>query len=99
MTFHRENNPFAFTPGQMGKMYNPKSLGAFHAVGGLQGLEKGLRTDRHSGLSADENKLDGLISFDEATAVGSPDSDTTVVEEPEMVHNAIGWQCCVWNIR
>ena len=83
--FHRENNPFAFTPGQLGKMYNPKSLGAFHAIGGLQGLEKGLRTDRSSGLSADESKLDGSVSFDDATAVGSPDSDTTVIEEPEMV--------------
>jgi Ca2+-transporting ATPase len=83
--FHRENNPFAFTPGQMGKMYNPKSLGAFHAIGGLQGLEKGLRTDRSSGLSVDENKLEGSVSFDDATAVGSPDSDTTVVDEPEMV--------------
>lgn len=83
--FQRDNNPFAFTPGQMGKMYNPKSLGAFHALGGLQGLEKGLRTDRGSGLSVDEKSIQGTVSFEDATAVGSPDSDTTIVDEPEMV--------------
>ncbi|KAK3698464.1 plasma membrane calcium [Vermiconidia calcicola] len=82
--FHRENNPFAFTPGQMGKMYNPKSLGAFHAVGGLAGLEKGLRSDRHTGLSVDEKTVDGAVTFEEATTVQTPSSDTTL-EEPEMV--------------
>lgn len=46
--FHVENNNFAFSPGQLGKLYNPKSLGAFHALGGLEGIEKGLRTDRKS---------------------------------------------------
>lgn len=83
--FERENNPFAFTPGQLGKMFNPKSLGAFHAMGGLAGMEKGLRSDRHSGLSVDEKNVDGRITFEEATSVGSPASDSTVaVEEPEM---------------
>lgn len=52
--FHRENNPFAYTPGQMGKMINPKSLGAFHALGGLAGLEKGLHSDRTTGLRIDD---------------------------------------------
>ena len=84
--FNRENNPFAFTPGQMGKMYNPKSLGAFHALGGLAGLERGLRTDRGAGLSVDEKNLDGRVTFEEATAVDSPASDDTAVEEPEMVN-------------
>ena len=83
--FERANNPFAFTPGQMGKMLNPKSLGAFHALGGVQGLERGLRTDRGAGLSVDEKNLDGSVSFEDATTIGSPDSDTTIVEEPEMV--------------
>ena len=88
--FERENNPYAFTPGQLGKMYNPKSLGAFHAMGGLAGLEKGLRTDRHSGLSVDEKTMDGKVSFGEATTVGSPASDSTVVEEPEMANTPAG---------
>ncbi|KAF2248803.1 calcium-translocating P-type ATPase [Trematosphaeria pertusa] len=64
--FEVENNPFAFSPGQLAKMYNPKSLGAFHALGGLDGLEKGLRSDRRAGLSVDEQRCDGTVSFDEA---------------------------------
>ncbi|KAJ4398583.1 plasma membrane calcium [Didymella pomorum] len=65
--FEVENNKFAFSPGQLGKLYNPKSLGAFHALGGLDGLEKGLRTDRKAGLSVDEQQLDGTVTFEEAT--------------------------------
>jgi len=81
--FVRANNPFAFAPGHMTKLTDPKSLGAFHAVGGLAGLEKGLRTDRGSGLSMDEEHLDGSVSFEEATATPSPSSDTTAVQSPE----------------
>jgi len=62
-----ENNPFAFTPGQLNKMFNPKSLCAFHALGGLAGLERGLRTDCTTGLSIDEHHLEGSVSFEEAT--------------------------------
>jgi len=82
--FERDNNPFAFAPGHMTKLLNPKSLGAFHAMGGLVGLEKGLRTDRNSGLSVDEQNLDGSISFEEATAAASSPaaSDTTKVAAP-----------------
>ncbi|KAF2630934.1 calcium-translocating P-type ATPase [Macroventuria anomochaeta] len=65
--FEVENNKFAFSPGQLAKLYNPKSLGAFHALGGLDGLEKGLRTDRKAGLSIDEQHLDGAVTFEEAT--------------------------------
>ncbi|KAF2484372.1 hypothetical protein BDY17DRAFT_248506 [Neohortaea acidophila] len=84
--FQRENNPFAFTPGQLGKLYNPKSLGAFHALGGLAGLEKGLRTDRSTGLSMDESKVEGRVTFEDATTVSSPASANTAVEEPEIVN-------------
>lgn len=72
--FTRENNPFAFTPGQLGKMLNPKSLGAFHALGGLRGLEKGLRTDRKSGLGSEEGRLQGTVSFEEVTRSSSESS-------------------------
>ncbi|KAF1733258.1 Calcium-transporting ATPase 2 [Beauveria bassiana] len=68
--FEVDNNPFAFTPGQLNKMFNPKSLTAFYQLGGLGGLEKGLRTDRKSGLSPDETHLSGHVSFDQATATG-----------------------------
>ena len=70
--FRRENNLFAFTPGHMSKLLNPKNLGGFHALGGLAGLEKGLRTNRKSGLSSDEGRLDGAVSFEEATGAASP---------------------------
>lgn len=59
-------NPFGFTPGQLNKFLNPKSLAAYKAVGGVRGLEKGLRTDLEAGLSIDEGLLDGAVSFDEA---------------------------------
>ena len=67
--FEVEDNRFAFSPGQLGKLLNPKSLSAFYALGGLSGLEKGLRTDRIAGLSVDEKHLDGSVSFDEARDV------------------------------
>lgn len=60
-------NPFAFTIGQLNKFLNPKSLAAYMAVGGVRGLERGLRTDLEAGLSIDESVLDGAVSFDEAT--------------------------------
>ncbi|RSL69222.1 hypothetical protein CEP54_002379 [Fusarium duplospermum] len=66
--FEVENNPFAFTPGQLNKMFNPKSLSAFYKLGGMDGLEKGLRSDRKAGLSVDEKGLDGQVSFEDATS-------------------------------
>jgi len=66
--FNCEDNSFAFSVGQLNKLINPKSLSAFYALGGLAGLEKGLRTNRKSGLSVDEADLDGTVSFAEAKA-------------------------------
>lgn len=68
--FKVDNNKFAFSPGQLNKMINPKNLAAFHALGGLGGLEKGLRTNRHAGLSSDEVGLDGTVDFDDAVQAG-----------------------------
>ncbi|EOA87048.1 plasma membrane calcium [Exserohilum turcicum] len=72
--FEVDNNKFAFSPGQLAKLYNPKSLSAFHALGGLDGLEKGLRTDRRAGLSIDEQHLDGVVTFEEATTPSTTQS-------------------------
>ncbi|KAL9030126.1 MAG: hypothetical protein Q9196_001717 [Gyalolechia fulgens] len=66
--FQVEDNRFAFSPGQLSKLLNPKSFSAFHALGGLTGIEKGLRTDRFAGLSVDEKSLDGSVPFDVAVA-------------------------------
>lgn len=65
--FQVKDNKFAFSPGQLNKLLNPKSLGAYVALGGIRGIERGLRTNLQTGLSADENKLDGRVTFDEAT--------------------------------
>ncbi|KAK4946981.1 plasma membrane calcium [Elasticomyces elasticus] len=67
--FEVPNNPFAYSPGQLNKLLNPKSLSAYKALGGIQGLERGLRTNLKAGLSVDETRLDGKISFEEAAAV------------------------------
>ena len=61
------DNKFAFSPGQLNKMLNPKSLAAFIALGGLPGLETGLRTDVDAGLSLEETELPGSVSFEEVT--------------------------------
>jgi Ca2+-transporting ATPase len=63
--FKVDNNNFAFSPGQLSKLINPKSLPAFYALGGLEGLERGLRTDRNAGLSVDETSLGGTVSFED----------------------------------
>lgn len=68
--FEVKDNKFAFSPGQMNKLLNPKSLPAYAALGGIRGIERGLRTNLQSGLSADENTLDGNVSFDDATGYG-----------------------------
>jgi Ca2+-transporting ATPase len=52
-------------------MFNPKSHGAFYALGGLSGLEMGLRTDRKAGLSVDETHLTGQVSFADAATYGT----------------------------
>ncbi|KAI0396608.1 putative calcium P-type ATPase [Xylariaceae sp. FL0594] len=65
--FEVVDNPFAFSPGQLTKMFNPKNLAAFYQLGGLSGIEKGLRSNRVEGLSRDEKHLDGKVSFEDAT--------------------------------
>ncbi|KAK1714914.1 calcium-translocating P-type ATPase [Colletotrichum acutatum] len=64
--FHVDNNPFAFSPGQLNKLLNPKSLSAFRALGGLRGIARGVQTDVRSGLSVDEASVRSRISFNEA---------------------------------
>jgi Ca2+-transporting ATPase len=68
--FTVEDNKFAFSPGQLNKLLNPKSLAAYVALGGIRGIERGLRTNIDSGLSVDESNLDGKVTFEEATAYG-----------------------------
>lgn len=69
--FYVADNPFAFSPVQLSEMFNPKSIVDFRAVGGLQGLVQGLRTDCYSGLSLDETHLDGITTSDLPESTGS----------------------------
>ncbi|KAL6702501.1 plasma membrane calcium [Coniothyrium glycines] len=66
------NNPFAFSPAQLSKLLNPKSLAVYHALGGIQGIAAGLQSDIHAGLSIDESSAPRHISFDEATNPQTP---------------------------
>ncbi|KAF4335847.1 ATPase P-type K Mg Cd Cu Zn Na Ca Na H-transporter [Fusarium beomiforme] len=85
--FSVESNPFAFSPGQLGKMFAPKSHNAFSALGGLHGLEKGLRTDITSGLSMDETTLEGMVSFEEGANEGASKYDALGEKVPHMSHS------------
>lgn len=64
--FQVDGNPFAFSPGQLNKLLNPKSLSAFRALGGLRGIARGLQTDVDAGLNVDETAAPGNVSFGEA---------------------------------
>lgn len=75
--FNVSDNPFAFSPGHLSKLMDPKNLDALAALGGLAGLEKGLRTDRNAGLSVDEMEIPQPITFEEATAAGSEPHSST----------------------
>ena len=61
------NSPFAFTPRQLNKLLNPKSLAAYRALNGIRGLERGLQTDVVAGLSVDEVLISEKVGFEEAT--------------------------------
>jgi Ca2+-transporting ATPase len=91
--FDVQDNKFAFAPGQLSKLLNPKSLDAFYALGGLTGLEKGLRTDRNAGLSTDETTLDGTVKFEDVAPKGTPkygsNGDTVPVAKGDNVNPAI----------
>ena len=62
------DNKFAFSPAIMDKLLNQKNLTTFAALGGLDGLEIGLRTNRRCGLSLNEDVLFGYVSFKDVEA-------------------------------
>jgi Ca2+-transporting ATPase len=84
--FEVENNKFAFSPGQLRKLYSLKSLGAFYALGGLDGIEKGLRTDRKAGLSMDEEVLHSVVTFEDATTPSATKSGPKFFPENSVTH-------------
>ncbi|EFY87959.1 plasma membrane calcium-transporting ATPase 2 [Metarhizium acridum CQMa 102] len=83
-----ENNPFAFSPGQLNKLLDPKSLAAFQALGGLRGIAKGLQTDTASGLNADETSVPRAIYFDEAVRASALSSICEDKSAPNPHHSS-----------
>ncbi|CAI7576281.1 unnamed protein product [Penicillium viridicatum] len=83
--FRVPDNKFAFSPGQLNKLFNPKSLAAFYALGGLHGLEYGLQTDLTAGLSADEKILARYTTFKEASQVASSQTNGTLSPSPQYL--------------
>ncbi|XRM38752.1 plasma membrane calcium [Aspergillus tubingensis] len=73
-------NCFAFSPTQLNDLFNPKSLEAFCSLGGLYGLEFGLRTDLATGLQSDESVLSGRISLEDVKQVAL--AKTTTSQRP-----------------
>ncbi|KAL4923066.1 putative calcium transporting ATPase (Pmc1) [Aspergillus undulatus] len=78
--FRVVDNKFAFSPGQLNKLLNPKSIDAFYALGGLRGLEYGLQTDLVNGLSTSEGVITRAIGFEEARGVAFSEKSTVAVE-------------------
>ncbi|KAB8256553.1 plasma membrane calcium-transporting ATPase [Aspergillus pseudonomiae] len=62
---HPDINTFDITAEQLSELIESRSIETFHALGGLAGLEKGLRTDRNSGLSVDESTIADLTESTE----------------------------------
>ncbi|EXK77435.1 Ca2+-transporting ATPase [Fusarium oxysporum f. sp. raphani 54005] len=81
--FKTEDNTFAFSPGHLSRMFNPKSHNAFYALGGLVGLEKGLKTNRNAGLSVDETTFDESVAFEDVAARDAPKYGTAGDKLPE----------------
>ncbi|KAL1964515.1 hypothetical protein VTN77DRAFT_6941 [Rasamsonia byssochlamydoides] len=67
-----KESKFAFSAKQLSELISCRDITAFYALGGLAGLEKGLRTDLQSGLSVDETILDGSAHLD---GVNTPAED------------------------
>ncbi|KAI8653638.1 Calcium-transporting ATPase [Fusarium sp. Ph1] len=97
--FRVDNNPFAFSPGQLNKLFNPKSHAAFRALGGLEGVAAGLQTDIHAGLNTDETSAPSSISFQEAVKLQSPATfgRTQTSVAPSTAANAFEDRARVYN--
>lgn len=86
--FEVANKKFAFSLDQRNKLLNPKNFGALSALGGLCGLEKGLRTDVRSGLGIDETVLEDTVNI---RVVARP------FVPPQFTGPICGSAACVWN--
>ena len=90
------DSPFAFSTRQLNKLLSPKSLAAYRALGGLRGLERGLRTDAVAGLSMDETSIPGKINLEEATRGARtkkpPDAGTLIAQDVMVTDHEVKGQ-------
>jgi hypothetical protein len=86
------NSPFAYTPGQLSKLHDPKNLDVLRAMGGTYGLALGLRTDIAKGLSPDETTLVGTVTLkDVRLAVENRDADEAASRSAREVQGGKGF--------
>lgn len=86
------DNPFAFSPKQLAKLHDPKDLNILRAMGGIDGLVSGLRTDVEEGLSSDEDPLAEkvtLLPLDAPSldAIGAIETLNTVASYPNSMRS------------
>jgi hypothetical protein len=88
-----EHKKFAFTPDQLRKLYNRTILGAFYALGGIDGIEKGLRTDRPAGDSLKKIKTRFARNlYEETSLTASPTAS-------QPISSSKGIQSTKWKTR
>jgi hypothetical protein len=90
--FRSGDSPFAFTPEQLNKLLNPKSLATNHAMGDLAGIGKDLQTDLRAGLTVDELEPASTVTFEEVTTIADKSSAAADLESvPALSRNRSGW--------
>ncbi|KAJ5497169.1 ATPase P-type K/Mg/Cd/Cu/Zn/Na/Ca/Na/H-transporter [Penicillium fimorum] len=82
---------FSLDPNTLSDLAQSKDVQGFHALGGVKGLEEGLRTDVHSGLSLDETYLDAPVNVAASVTSTAPAETSAISKLPistELNHNA-----------
>ncbi|KAJ5356651.1 ATPase P-type K/Mg/Cd/Cu/Zn/Na/Ca/Na/H-transporter [Penicillium concentricum] len=74
---------FSLDPDTLSDLVQSKDVQGFHALGGVKGLEEGLRTDVHSGLSLDETYLDAPVNVATSTTSTAP-TEKAAIPEPHI---------------
>ncbi|KAJ5841739.1 hypothetical protein N7534_011569 [Penicillium rubens] len=73
---------FSLDPDALGDLVQSKDAQGFYALGGVKGLEEGLRTDVHSGLSLDETYLGAPVNVAASTTSTVPTEKIAISEPP-----------------
>ncbi|CAG8162941.1 unnamed protein product [Penicillium nalgiovense] len=73
---------FSLDPDALGDLVQSKDVQSFHSLGRVKGLEEGLRTDVHSGLSLDETYLGAPVDVAPSTTSTAPTEKTAISGSP-----------------